>query len=206
MMQPTVEMFAFKPADAERVTGVATQLQRDWRGRGYLAKSEGHARYDIFGLAGLWVLKMASDRGIGPSVAKDIRDQLGGQIGWWALRNVGAWQARAEQWDAVPEQNHEGERPTPFRGKLRHLANMALFGRAEEHDVNRYFIWWPDGSFTPSQSIDGSLLQADPAWQTASGNAGKIGFPLVLDAETMARVLLERIGGPVATFDVTVSR
>lgn len=57
----------FAPADVEIITSLSATMQRDWRHRGFLAKSDKHARFTAFALAEALVMKMFSDRGIGPA-------------------------------------------------------------------------------------------------------------------------------------------
>ncbi|WP_323009647.1 hypothetical protein [Paracoccus sp. (in: a-proteobacteria)] len=66
MVQITLTQFT--PAQAEKITGISVDQQRNLRRHGYLAQSEGHARFDGFGLARLFAIKALSDRGIGPSL------------------------------------------------------------------------------------------------------------------------------------------
>lgn len=78
----TINMTQFTPADAERIAGVGVALQRDWRRRGLLHKQDGHARFDLFDLATLTVMKLLSDRGIGPSETADVA--------YWAASGIAA--------------------------------------------------------------------------------------------------------------------
>lgn len=72
MIQATLTQFT--PAQAEKITGISVDQQRNLRRHGYLSKSEGHARFDGFGLARLTAIKMLSDRGIGPSLTAKADD------------------------------------------------------------------------------------------------------------------------------------
>lgn len=74
MIQATLTQFT--PAQAEKIAGISVDQQRNLRRHGYLAQSEGHARFDGFGLARLTAIKALSDRGIGPSLTAkaDVRD------------------------------------------------------------------------------------------------------------------------------------
>lgn len=66
-MSMTLTLTTFTPAEAEAITGVSTASQRDWRRRGFLASGDGHARFDAFDLARMLVIRLLSDRGIGPA-------------------------------------------------------------------------------------------------------------------------------------------
>lgn len=56
----------FTPAEAEAITGVSNNVQRDWRRHGYLRQSDGHARFNIFDLGKMLTMAKLSQRGIGP--------------------------------------------------------------------------------------------------------------------------------------------
>jgi len=63
-----ITLTQFTPAQVEKIAGVAVDQQRNLRRHGYLAQTEGHARFDGFGLARLAAIKHLSDRGIGPAL------------------------------------------------------------------------------------------------------------------------------------------
>lgn len=56
----------FTPGEAARLTGVSTDLQRDWRRRGLLAPKAlaGHSRFEFDGLCRMLALKAFSDAGV----------------------------------------------------------------------------------------------------------------------------------------------
>jgi hypothetical protein len=60
---PIYSLTKFTPSEAERITGVAVDLQRVWRKRGFLPKVEGHARFDLISLAEMKALKALFDFG-----------------------------------------------------------------------------------------------------------------------------------------------
>jgi hypothetical protein len=91
-MNATVTLTTFNPGEAERITGVSTVQQRDWRRRGYLPANEGHARFDAFSLGELWALKLLADRGIGPQQSKDVIDFCGRGMAWFGLESVDAYE------------------------------------------------------------------------------------------------------------------
>lgn len=72
MVQITLTQFT--PAQAEKISGVSVDQQRNLRRHGYLPHSEGHARFDGLGLARLAAIKVLSDRGIGPSLVAKADD------------------------------------------------------------------------------------------------------------------------------------
>ena len=76
------EAVTFTPAEAEQITGVTGAVQRDWRRHGYLPSTKGHARFELHDLAELWLLKMFTDRGIGPQRAKVVSASLAHRIAY----------------------------------------------------------------------------------------------------------------------------
>jgi len=56
-----ITLNTFTPAEAAKLTGVSTAKQLDWRRRGLIPRHEGHARFNIFALAHLDLLRMASE-------------------------------------------------------------------------------------------------------------------------------------------------
>ncbi|WAC24645.1 MerR family transcriptional regulator [Blastomonas sp. SL216] len=85
----------FTPAEAEAITGVSTASQRDWRRRGFLASGDGHARFDAFDLARMLVIRLLSDRGIGPTQTAQAPSLAFGDIASicavGALSNAFSW-------------------------------------------------------------------------------------------------------------------
>ncbi|WP_028711002.1 hypothetical protein [Paracoccus pantotrophus] len=96
MVQITLTQFT--PAQAEKITGISVDQQRNLRRHGYLAQSEGHARFDGFGLARLLAIRALSDRGIGPSLtakadeSQDIATLCATGILWALLDWVDAYE------------------------------------------------------------------------------------------------------------------
>lgn len=99
-MSITLTLTTFTPAEAEAITGVSTASQRDWRRRGFLASSAGHARFDAFDLARMLVIRLLSDRGIGPGQTAeasyahcgDIAGVCSSGILLHAFRWIDAWE------------------------------------------------------------------------------------------------------------------
>ena len=82
----------FSPGEAEKITGLSTTMQRDWRHRGFLPKNDGHARFDLFTLAMMMVLKLFADRNFGPQAVKTIADITARAIAWHALEFVDSFE------------------------------------------------------------------------------------------------------------------
>ncbi|MEE9271713.1 MAG: hypothetical protein V3U57_00320 [Robiginitomaculum sp.] len=56
----------FTPSELAEITGLSTTMQRDWRRRGILATSDGHAKFDIYDLTEVYFMARMSESGIGP--------------------------------------------------------------------------------------------------------------------------------------------
>ena len=80
-----MEANEFTPADAEVITGVSVDQQRNWRRYGYLPKSLGkHARFKPHQLARMLVMQMLSKRGIGPSKSHIAASEIGAYVIYYA--------------------------------------------------------------------------------------------------------------------------
>lgn len=80
----------FTPSEAEQITGVSVDLQRDWRRRRIMPKRDGHARFDAHELADMLTLKMCSDAGLSLDDAKEWVPFLPAAIIMHALSTPGA--------------------------------------------------------------------------------------------------------------------
>ena len=69
---PIYKLNTFTPGDAEAISGINVDLQRLWRRRDLLPKTEGHARFNVVELAQMKVLKALADFG----VALEVRSQV----------------------------------------------------------------------------------------------------------------------------------
>jgi hypothetical protein len=87
----------FSASEAERVSGLSQNMQRDWRKRGFLPPVEGKARFDFFDIAVLKVMKLLADRGMGP--------KAGGSIAWPVAYGIASRALRfAESWEGFGTQ------------------------------------------------------------------------------------------------------
>lgn len=184
----------FTPAAAERISGVSVDLQRDWRRRGYLAKQDGHARFTVFDLAQMLVLKTLSDRGIGPDRAKDVAQSAATEVAVATLRWTNAWSdgsdADCPPWstwgefvetlitEAMMEQIHSG-------GMLPRLSVA--------HDAK--LIWWSDDSFLLTGSIDDALSAV------ASTDPKVSGAIIILDLAGLASRMIDAAQRPFASVE-----
>ena len=95
-MKLHLHLTEFSAGDVERVTGLSTGLQRDWRRRGYLPTPEegARAKFNVFTLSQLWVMQMLSEHGIGPAVSSRAAEYWGLCIADCALRESDAYGGR----------------------------------------------------------------------------------------------------------------
>jgi DNA-binding transcriptional MerR regulator len=81
------ELKQFTPGEAAKISGVSVTTQRDWRRRGFLPKTDGHARFDAFEVAEMLVLSCLGQQGIGPSQVRAVLPSLGAGVVGAALRS-----------------------------------------------------------------------------------------------------------------------
>lgn len=210
-MYPQYVLTTFTPAEAEKITTLNTVMQRDWRRRGFIPSGEGHARFDAFALAEVWVMKMLSDRGVGPQLSKEVASWCAMGILWHALKDGEAYEgdhARTFEWEP------EGARPQPDPEALAVLERFSKeTGIAIPENVDTtwsakgewlakqvfrlrgcprvipspYFIWWADGSHVFHDSLD-------EAFSSLSWDEKYAGPVIVLDLNALATQLLVRAG------------
>lgn len=209
-MHPQYVLTTFTPAEAEKITTLNTVMQRDWRRRGFLPSVEGHARFDAFALAETWVMKMLSDRGVGPQLSKDVANWCALGILWHALKSVDAYEGdhhKTFDWD--PEELRPKRDPEEV-AKIQKLCEDAGYSmpdldftwaaKAEwlckqvfrRNNCPRvipapYFIWWADGSHEWQYELD-------EAFSKSSGEDKYAGPVIVLDLNALATKLIERAG------------
>ncbi|BBF92109.1 hypothetical protein [Blastochloris tepida] len=183
----------FGPTRAEEISGVARVTQRDWRREGHLPSSEGMARYDLFDLCELWVLKTCADVGLGPKRAKAFSRGAGLHLAWHCLRLIAAYEGDHEK---APFSKHEKtfdlggqSQPTPSWGRRsRWLADHILFGKDDPEEASKFFIIWPDGEAGPGDTILDFNL--------AGSFQSKRGAMIVLPLELAARWIVDAAGEP----------
>lgn len=210
-MDDIITLAHFTPAEAERITGVSTALQRDWRRRNLLPSMSGHARFDVFELARMAVLKHLADRGIGPSLAGDEADWCAAAVAHAALGWHEAWDGEADRtltWldhynspppvdralleiiDNAIENGADVERPT--HGS-HWAAQVDYLRRRVWSHVGRprmlpapLFIWWADGTHVFHMSLDNAMSEM------LSDDPRTSGAMIVLNLESLGSVLLNR--------------
>lgn len=134
----------FTPREVESITTLSTVMQRDWRHRGFLAKSDKHARFTMITLAEAWVMKMFADRGVGPARSHPVARLIAVAI----LMEVLSF--REEAWGGASPAEAFGAIPKTTR-------NLTL----EEQDVIEYrafmtpWLRWQDTE--PREGLDRSI-------------------------------------------------
>lgn len=164
----TFSLSEYTPAEVERMTGVSTASQRDWRRHGYLPRQDTHARFNVLTAAELYVMKMFADQGKGPAVSSPYASRIAMSMVKTALiwrRDVWGGNDPAAVFDAIPtaarrrtltEQyyhQHDLERPDrdkPTREEKIEWIIDSLFrsmGARDSLTHSRLAILWPNGEF-----------------------------------------------------------
>lgn len=173
----------FTPGEAERITGLSTMMQRDWRRRGFIESTEGHARFDAFALAELMVLKMLADAGVGPQDGVEIAKFCAAGVMWHSLQWVDAYEGdyqRALEW------NNAAVGPSDWAVKSNWLARSVMRQKRLNFAPARFFIRWADGTERWDQSLDS-------AFNAYTSDAPQVAGPcIVLDQNALGGQLLER--------------
>ena len=209
-MNSILTLTMFTPAEAERITGVTTTMQRDWRRRGILKKEGDTARFDLFDLCELLTLKLLSDRGIGPKAAAEVVTWCGYGVAYHSLDAVDAYEGDHHRTNeargltdiplstadrdaiiaAMEAAGEKGPAPTVRWGdKADWLRGQIYRARTGGGVVpGRLFIWWADDTHTFHLSVDmalSNMTSADP----------RIAGPIVvLDFQALSYMLTARAG------------
>jgi DNA-binding transcriptional MerR regulator len=209
-MNSELTLTTFTPGEAERITGVSTTMQRDWRRRGILAKATERARFDLFDLAELLTLKLLSDRGIGPKAAAEVVDWCGYGIAYHTLDSVDAYEG-----DHLRTNEARGLTDIPLSDAERAFITQTIEAAGLDYEVptvrwsdkadwlrgqiyrartrtgvipGSTFIWWADDSHTFHTSVD------EAKSEMTTGDPRLAGPVVVLDFKALAYMLSERAG------------
>lgn len=220
-MDAQYTLSTFTPGEAEAITGLTTTMQRDWRRpeRGYLAKGDGHARFDCFDLAKMLTMKVLADRGVGPQQSKEVAEWCAAGICFHAL----AWK---DSYEGDHERTHDWQ-PEAMRPKremdpetyaitaaaaLKHGFTFPPIedfdaGWSEKADWLRkqvlrlkgyprvipapYLLWLADGTHMFTAGVDEFL------GSMASSNESLHGPLILLDLSALATALATRAGRPL---------
>lgn len=164
----------FSPSEAEKITGMTVETQRNNRRAGYLAKQPGHARFDLFDLLSMAFMTDAAKFGIGPKFSVESAEWVAHHALYFALM-------RDETFD-----KKNCYQPSVGDGRA---AFTRLFGRPRVVGT-RVAVLWADGSDYYAETVDqavDSLNEGDP----------RIGQPMmVIDLSDFASRIVSRIGKP----------
>lgn len=94
MSQIVPHLNLFRPGEAEAITGLSPAMQRDYRFRGFLRKFEGHARFNVFDLAEMYMLKRLSDSGFWPDVFAPVAKIAAHGLAFFLLESAGSYEGR----------------------------------------------------------------------------------------------------------------
>jgi hypothetical protein len=184
----------FGPTRAEEITGVARVTQRDWRREGHLPTSKGMARYDLFDLCELWVLKASADCGYGPKRAKEFSRSAALHMAWWCLHLIGTYEGDHLEapMSAVNKTFKLGGKTlnTPKWGRQsRWLADHILYDKDDPNPCSEFYSIWPDGQATP--------MAGEATFMTADFDKTKRGAVIVLPLNLAAHWLIEAAKEPL---------
>lgn len=174
----------FTPGEVEKITGLTTVQQRDWRRRGFLpANAGGHARFEASVVAELWTMQLLADRDVGPQYSREIARFGGAGILAGAFELKEAFEGdhlRALEWNAKHVELHWRNQSEWLTQRIfRELLDLRF-------KPARYLLWLPDGRELWCSSLEeaeadlseGAVILLD---QTALGHAfvRRAGRPLV---------------------------
>lgn len=198
----------FAPVELEQITTLSRMMQRDWRQRGFLPKSDRHARFNVFEVVNVWVMKMFSDRGIGPARSSSVTPRIAAAI----VAYVMSWEEAA--WGGLTDEVLAVARGSkvPHLDWMRYNPQFSTFALTEmlfdSLDVGRVereesVIWFPNDevAFGSISNIAGAPAKGfDPRFDGAA---------IVLSIDRIAENLIRRLPRPVvevAAGTMTVGR
>lgn len=200
----------FTPAEAAKVSGVSVASQRDWRRRGFLPKTEGHARFSIFEVAEMLVLSSLGDQGIGPSQVRSVLPSLGaGVVGSAVMAqpsvtgdldaiyiDSGRLPWLLEELERTPEDPSDECHPLwQARAYQLRCSVLAQAGH-DSGKVGNCAILWADGSI----AFYGSPINAYEAIEDTDRR--RAGAVVIVDFGGIGRLLVSRTG-PIVTVSNT---
>ena len=211
----------FTPAEVARISGLSQGMQRDWRSRGYLPKSEKHARFDALAVAKLLVMQKLADRTIGPLESRAVAAQCAAAVVSQAL----IWMPEAWSADPVgifdnldPEEQHYAA--LEYHPPLDHLYGWNKDEEKDQRSAIRFISEnekrdWIFRSFTHGANAHWRLSQSpdELIWwcngDVQFGDYGSIresmspedprieGAAVILPIDGLAMLMVRRAGKPL---------
>lgn len=206
-MRPRLDyqLATFTPKEVERITGLSSAMQRDWRHRGLLPSYDRHARFTPFELATMWAMKLLADAGRGPKITTEIAPAIGAAVLFNALldegseRSIGGESIRTtfQRWSEqglIPPQAMPGEdRPRSLAEMDQAAAVIKTIFLANAQPVierRDEVTWWPTGEIEFggfSKYREGKLRDDDQV----------VGPVTVMDLDTLGYALARRVNKPM---------
>lgn len=177
----------FTPAEAATITGVSTALQRDWRRRDIVKgdpDSEGKwTRWDLNDIVRLSVMKLFSDAGMEVSSTKTIASMA-------LMPTLGALALLDEAVEFEGDEIGDAEKARIRSGFVRTTH--------PSHTIGRFLASFGRGEYDVCRTDDLASLEA---W------LDKESRPIlsVIDCRSLARLIVERAGGPVIRYEIKVT-
>lgn len=174
----------FTPAEAATITGVSPALQRDWRRREILQSNRDGkwTRWTLSDIIRLSVMKLFSDAGMDVSSTKTVASMA-------VLPTLGAL---AEMNEAVEFDGDEiGD---SHKARIR---SVTVGTTHPSHKVGRFLAAFGKDEFNVCRTEDLASLEA---------RLDKEACPIlsIVDCRSVARLIVERAGGPVIRYEVEI--
>ena len=225
-MALSLEPTKFTPRQVEQICGVTVAQQRNLRRHKYLPSVEGHARFDVYEMAHVYVLQLMSDRGIGPKDASEVAEICATGITHHALAYPEAYSGDHDRIieagiippiapysqdviDALREAARNtgaDEARAVAAVSAESTAALAQSAFLQRYVGNlfrrraipaRFFIWWADGAEMWTESLDEAFDDV------ADADPRKGGAVLVMDLPSVGWQFTSKSQLPF--FDVKIS-
>lgn len=181
----TLTFIDAKASEVARISGLTPLMQRQWRMRGHLpdlSDSKKRAGYSPLQLVQIWIMKMFSDRGIGPTTSEGIAGQCARAVISRALQSPDAY--------LVDEQTSARFEPELCRAQLLEAVLHGVPHSEIIRQTPRFFVWFADDQMFWADRLDEVIGKR-------SGGASA-GPALFLDLHSIANDLLREAGHLVA--------
>jgi hypothetical protein len=162
-------------------------MQRDWRFRGFIPKTDsGHARFQLFEIAEVLVMKMFADRTIGPMSTHKVASKCANRVVVETLLMFAdAWAGSIG--GMVENYENYNNRKELIQALFHQFNRDVSYGRE--------IVWLPTGEIY----LDGwqRILELDPS------DLRLCGASIVLPVTGMASLLVKKAGRPLVSLAAT---